>query len=48
VEELNITTPLLLPLVVNTPFTEEEKVGMDPVLWLQVTTLFFFSNVRLS
>lgn len=36
VEELNITTPLLLPLVVNTPFTDDEKLGMDPILWMQV------------
>mmetsp|Transcript_9046 Transcript_9046/g.13594 ORF Transcript_9046/g.13594 Transcript_9046/m.13594 type:complete len:383 (-) Transcript_9046:52-1200(-) len=35
IEEVNVVTPLLLPLVVNTPFTEQEKQGMDPILWMQ-------------
>jgi len=33
VHEVNIVTSVLLPLVVATPFTEQEKQGMDPVLW---------------
>jgi hypothetical protein len=24
-----------MPLIVSTPFTEKEKVGMDPILWMQ-------------
>lgn len=34
--ELKVLTPLLVPLVVNTPFLEREKDGMDPVLWMLV------------
>jgi hypothetical protein len=34
VNEVDIVTHLLLPLVVPTPFEEKEKVGMSPVLWL--------------
>ncbi len=26
---------ILMPLVVATPFTEQEKLGMDPTLWMQ-------------
>ena len=36
VNELDITTHLLLPLVVATPLTDTEKVGMNPLLWMQV------------
>jgi hypothetical protein len=32
--DMNILTPLLLPLIVNTPFTEKEMDGMDPILWM--------------
>lgn len=32
---MNILSSLLLPLVVATPFTEREKEGMDPLLWIQ-------------
>lgn len=35
VHEINIVTSVLLPLVVATPFTEQEKKGMDPVLWMR-------------
>jgi len=32
--ELKITTTLLIPCVVATPMTDAEKEGMDPVLWM--------------
>ena len=32
--EVKALSTLLVPLVVATPFTEEEKVGMDPTLWM--------------
>ena len=32
--EVKVLTPLMLPLVAPTPFTEEEKKGMDPQLWM--------------
>ena len=32
--ELKVTTSLLYPCVVATPITDEEKMGMDPVLWM--------------
>lgn len=28
-------TPLLLPLVGNNPFTEKEREGMEPILWMK-------------
>ena len=34
--DLDITTALLVPLVVGTPFTDKEKIGMNPLLWMQV------------
>ena len=34
VHELKILTPLVIPLVVNTPFTDDEKNGMDPLIWM--------------
>ena len=37
VVEKNILTAILLPLVVNTPFTEEEKKGMDAKIWMAAT-----------
>lgn len=36
VNEMNVIPVLLLPLVTCTEFTEAEKVGMDPILWMQV------------
>lgn len=33
--ELNALTTILMPLVVSTPFTEREKQGMDPLLWMR-------------
>lgn len=35
VVEIKCLTSMLLPLIVNTPFTEVEKKGMDIVLWIQ-------------
>jgi hypothetical protein len=35
VVEVKCLTSMLLPLIVNTPFTEIEKKGMDIVLWIQ-------------
>ena len=37
VNEMNVVPVLLLPLVTPTEFTEAEKVGMDPLLWMQGT-----------
>ena len=34
VHELKILTPLVIPLIVNTPFTDDEKNGMDPLIWM--------------
>ena len=34
--EIRGLTQLLFPLVTATPFTDKEKEGMDPVLWMQV------------
>ena len=43
VDELDITTSLLLPLVVGTTlFTDEEKEGMNPLLWMQVPVTVVF------
>lgn len=36
VNEMNVIPALLLPLVTETEFTEAEKEGMDPILWMQV------------
>jgi hypothetical protein len=36
IEETSFLTELLIPLIVSTPFTDAEKVGMDPILWMQV------------
>ena len=33
--EVKVLTALLTPLVAPTPFTEDEKKGMDPRLWMQ-------------
>lgn len=33
VHEIQILSTILMPLVVATPFTEKEKVGMDPLIW---------------
>jgi hypothetical protein len=33
--EAKILTSLLLPLVDANPFTDKDKEGMDPVLWMQ-------------
>jgi hypothetical protein len=35
VQEVKILPTLLLPLVAPTPFTEQEKKGMDPLVWMQ-------------
>lgn len=35
VKEVKILPTLLLPLVAPTPFTEQEKKGMDPLVWMQ-------------
>jgi Domain of unknown function (DUF383)/Domain of unknown function (DUF384) len=32
--EVGILPYIMLPIIVATPFTDAEKVGMDPVLWL--------------
>jgi len=32
--EVRALTSILLPLVVATPFTEQERKGMDPLLWM--------------
>jgi hypothetical protein len=40
VQEQKILGSLLGPLVVTTPFTEEEKIGMDPKLWMMVRLCF--------
>ena len=37
VNEMKIIPVLLLPLVTETEFTENEKKGMDPILWMQVS-----------
>jgi len=34
VHELKLLTPLVIPLIVNTPFTDDEKTGMDPLIWM--------------
>lgn len=39
VVDLKITRYLLYPLVVATPFTDKEKVGMDAVLWMRADVL---------
>jgi hypothetical protein len=39
VQEVKILPALLLPLVAPTPFTEQEKKGMDPLIWLQAEDL---------
>lgn len=36
VNEMKVIPVLLLPLVTETEFTESEKQGMDPLLWMQV------------
>lgn len=36
---MNVIPVLLLPLVTATEFTEAEKVGMDPLLWMQVCVI---------
>lgn len=33
--EIRVLTPLLLPLVYHTPFSEREREGMDPILWMK-------------
>jgi hypothetical protein len=33
--ELKGLTALLFPLVTKVPFTDKEKLGMDPILWMQ-------------
>lgn len=33
--EIRVLTPLLLPLVCNNPFTEKEREGMEPILWMK-------------
>lgn len=33
--EIRVLTPLLLPLIYNCPFTEKEREGMDPILWMK-------------
>jgi len=33
--EVKILSAVLLPLIAPTPFTESEKKGMDPLLWMQ-------------
>lgn len=37
VNDKNLLTFILSPLVVATPFTEEEKSGMDPKLWMMAS-----------
>lgn len=32
--EVKVLTPLLMPCVVAAPFSDEEKTGMDPLLWM--------------
>lgn len=32
---MKVVTPLLVPLVVNTPFSDREREGMDPILWMK-------------
>lgn len=34
INELNVLVPLCLPLVGNVPFSDKDKEGMDPSLWL--------------
>lgn len=33
--EVKVLPHLLLPLVCNTPFTEKEREGMEPILWMK-------------
>jgi hypothetical protein len=33
--EVKVLTPLLIPLTVPTPFTDQDREGMDPTIWLQ-------------
>jgi hypothetical protein len=39
VNEMKVIPVLLLPLVTETEFTDKEKNGMDPILWMQVSEL---------
>ena len=41
VVEKKILLHLLLPLVVNTPFSEQEMVGMEPLLWMRVRNIIY-------
>ena len=36
VVDAKVVDHIVLPLIVATPFTEQEKVGMNPIWWLQV------------
>lgn len=40
---MNVIPVLLLPLVTETEFTEAEKVGMEPILWMQVNSCSLLS-----
>jgi hypothetical protein len=48
VNDQNVLTFLLSPLVVATPFTEEEKIGMDPKLWMMVSFRISYSIIIYS
>ena len=43
VVEANIITLLLFPIVTNAELSENEKKGMDPVLWLQVVSSYLYN-----
>lgn len=45
VNDKNLLTFILSPLVVATPFTEEEKSGMDPKLWMMVSFSIPYTNI---
>lgn len=38
--EINVLTPLLFHLIVAKPFKDDEKVNMDPILWIQVSVSY--------
>lgn len=37
--EVNVLSFIMLPIVVATPFTEREKIGMDPMLWINAENI---------
>lgn len=39
--DMNYLTKLLLPLVGPAPFKDEDRVGMDPVLYSQVSYIAY-------